>query len=57
MAPNPTSDLPPIFEDGQLKPGVYKIQNIYSETFLDIDVLSREVCCRPPNDLGREGGS
>jgi len=56
MAPNPTSDLPPIFEDGELKPGIYKIQNIYSETFLDIHVHSREVCCRPLQDLGEERG-
>ena len=40
-----------IFENGKLKPGIYKIQNISSDTYLDIDVPSREVCCRPKKDL------
>ena len=42
----------PIFENGILKSGVYKIQNIYTETYLDIHLHSMEVCCRPANDLG-----
>ena len=45
-----------IFKDGKLKPGVYKIQNIYSETYLDIEVHSRGVRCRPANDLGEGRG-
>ena len=40
-----------ILEDGPLKPGIYKIQNIHNETFLDIEIRSRDVCCRPATDL------
>ena len=31
-----------IFENGKLKPGIYKIQNIKSEAYLDIEVATRE---------------
>ena len=41
----------PIFENGKLKPGIYKIQNLYTETYLDIHQHSKEVCCRPARDL------
>ena len=41
----------PIFENGILKSGVYKIQNLFSEGYLDIHLHSMEVCCRPVNDL------
>jgi len=51
MTPNSTSDSSSIFKDGKLKPGTYKIRNIQSETYLDIEVHSREVCCRPTKDL------
>lgn len=49
-----TSDSPPIFKNGKLKPGIYEIQNLSSETYLDIHQHSREVCCRPAKDI--EGG-
>lgn len=45
-----------IFYDGKLKPGIYKIQNIKTETYLDIEVDTREVCCRPAKDLGEGRG-
>ena len=48
MNPNTRS----IFKDGKLKPGIYKIQNLFSETYLDIHRHSREVCCRSTRDLG-----
>ena len=48
---NPRRGLPTIFEGGRLKSGVYKIQSLYTETFLDIHLHSMEVCCRPANDL------
>ena len=41
-----------IFEGANIKPGVYKIQNLSTETYLDIHLHSMELCCRPPNDLG-----
>ena len=56
MTMNSTNDSSSIFKDGQLKPGIYKIQNIQSETYLDIEVHSREMCCRPAKDLGEGRG-
>ena len=42
-----------IFEQGTLKPGVYKIQNIHTENYLDIlSLASMELCCRPEKNLG-----
>ena len=46
----------PIFENGILKSGVYKIQNLFTESYLDIHLHSMEVCCSPANDLGVGGG-
>lgn len=34
-----------IFKGGKLKPGIYEIQNLYSQTYMDIHEHSREVCC------------
>jgi len=51
MTLNSTVDSSPIFKDGQLKPGIYKIQNLYTETHLDVHQHSKEVCCRPARDL------
>jgi hypothetical protein len=45
-----------IFGDGRLKPGIYKIQNLYSRTYMDIHEHSREVCCRPVTALEEGGG-
>ena len=46
-----TSDSSSIFKDGKLKPGIYKIQNLYGQTYMDIHEHSREVCCRPATVL------
>ena len=48
---NPADDPAPIFQDGRLRPGVYKIQNLKSETYLDVIQHSKELCCRPARDL------
>ena len=40
-----------IFEDKKLKPGLYKIQNLVSKTYLDIHEHSMELCCRPASVL------
>jgi len=56
MALNPVIDATSIFKDGKLNPGIYTIQNLYTETFLDFEVHSREVCCRPAGDLGEGRG-
>jgi len=45
------SDPPSIFENGKLRPGIYKIQNLHSQTYLDIHEHSRETCCRPAQNL------
>ena len=41
-----------IVENGILKSGVHRFQNVYPEGYLDIHLHSMEVCCRPANDLG-----
>lgn len=46
-----TSDPSSIFEHEKLKPGIYKIQNLDSGTYLDIHQYSKEVCCRPAQNL------
>ncbi|KAF9648163.1 hypothetical protein BDM02DRAFT_3115784 [Thelephora ganbajun] len=51
MTTNPTSNSSPIFRDGRLRPGIYKIRNIFTETYVDIEVHSRRVVCRPAKDL------
>ncbi|KAF9649751.1 hypothetical protein BDM02DRAFT_1745526 [Thelephora ganbajun] len=51
MTLNSTSNTSSILEGGKLKPGIYKIQNIQTGTYLDVEVHTREVCCRPPKDL------
>ena len=56
MTFTPSSDPLSIFKDGKLKPGVYKIQNIASETYLDVDISSRGLCCRPAKDLDEGRG-
>jgi hypothetical protein len=56
MAFTLTSGSSSIFKDGRLKPGVYKIQNIHSETFLDVEVHSKAVYCRPAIFLGEGRG-
>ena len=45
-----------IFRDGKLKPGIYKIWNIHTETYVDIEVRSRSMCCRPARDLEEGNG-
>lgn len=51
MSSNSTSGSSSIFNNGKLNPGIYKIQSIFTQTYLDIEVHSRDVCCRPAKDL------
>jgi len=46
-----TSNPFSILKDGKLKPGVYKIQNLYHQNYLDVEEHSRKMCCRPARDL------
>ena len=52
MTPNPAS----ILENGRVKPGIYQIQNLGSETYLDIHRQTKELCCRPTQDLAKGEG-
>ena len=56
MTLSSTSDSSSIFKDGKLKPGIYKIQNLYAQTYMDIHEHSRDVCCRPATALGEGRG-
>ena len=56
MTLSPTSDSVSIFKDGKLKQGIYKIQNLYSQTYMDIHEHTRDVCCRPATALGEGRG-
>ena len=51
MTIHSTSNTTSILEDGKLRPGVYKIQNLHSGKYLDIHEYSNAVCCRPAPDL------
>jgi len=51
MTLHSTGDSSSILENGKLKPGIYKIQNIQSRTYLDVEVHTMEVCCRPAINL------
>ena len=51
MTLNSTNASSSVFKDGRLKPGIYKIQNLFSETYLDVHQHSKQVCCRPARDL------
>ena len=50
------SDTLSVFKDGMLKPGIYKIQNLYTRNYMDIHEHSKEVCCRPATALEEGGG-
>jgi len=53
--PNPPHNHT-IFEGGKLKPGLYKIQNLVSKTYVDIHEHNMEVCCRPASALEKDDG-
>ena len=56
MSADSPNDSFSIFNNGKLKPGVYKIQNLYSQTYVDIHEHSRDLCCRPATTLGEGRG-
>jgi len=51
MVDSTTSDSLSMLEDRKLKPGIYKIQNLYTRTYMDIHDHLREVRCRPATAL------
>lgn len=56
MTSHPTGNSSSIFRDGKLKPGIYKIKNVFTQTFVDIEEHSRKVCSRPPQNLEEGNG-
>ena len=50
----PSDDPMSIFEDGKLKPGKYRVQNLSGQTFLEILEDSKELCCRPTTVLSAQ---
>ncbi|KAF9781762.1 hypothetical protein BJ322DRAFT_243167 [Thelephora terrestris] len=49
------NDAVPIFKAGKLRPGIYKIQNIVSQTYVDMRESPKELCCRPATLLEGKG--
>ena len=47
MTSTSTNGYTSIFKDGKLKPGIYKLQNIVSQTCVDIQEHTRRLYCRP----------
>ena len=57
MTSTSTSNPSSIFKDGKLKPGIYKIQSLYNNAYLDIhEHAARELHLRPAQDLGEGKG-
>jgi hypothetical protein len=44
-----------MFKNGKLEPGIYKIQNIVSQTYVDMREHTRELCCRHATLLDGKG--
>jgi len=53
---NSANNAHSLFQGEKLKTGIYKIQNIRSDTYLDIHQHSNEVCCRPARELDEGRG-
>ena len=51
MLTSPSYDPMSIFANGKLKPGTYKVQNLNSQTYLEVLEPSRKLCCRPATVL------
>jgi len=51
MTYNSPNTGPSIFQGGKLKPGIYKIQNLASGTYVDTKDDVRELCGRPTTAL------
>ena len=56
MAPGSANDTSSILQDGKLKRGVYKMQNAYTRTYIDIEEHSRKLCTRPAQNLEEGNG-
>jgi hypothetical protein len=47
---------PSIFQDGKLKPGIYKIRSVLTQTYVDIEEHSRKIVSRPAENLEEGNG-
>ncbi|KAF9649761.1 hypothetical protein BDM02DRAFT_1746722 [Thelephora ganbajun] len=56
MKNNASKTRSSILQDGKIKPGIYKIQNIVSKTYVDIKDHVRELCGRPSSTLEKYRG-
>ena len=45
-----------IFNNGRLRQGTYKIQNLHARTYADIRESTREMFCYPAKDLEEGSG-
>ena len=45
-----------ILTDGKLKPGIYRIQNLAGQTFVEMQEGPRQLCCRPEAVLSSRDG-
>jgi hypothetical protein len=45
-----------IFQDGKLKPGVYKIRSVLTQTYVDIEEHSRKMVSRPAENVEEGNG-
>jgi hypothetical protein len=57
LIPTNPQDMPSsILKDGKLKPGIYQIQNLVGQTFVEMQESARQLCCRPSTALSNGGG-
>ena len=45
-----------ILTDGKLKPGIYRIQNLVGQTFVEMQEGPRQLCCRTEAALSSQAG-
>ena len=56
MASDSTNNTLPILKGGKLKWGIYKMRNVLTRTYLDIEEHSRALCSRPAQNLEEGNG-
>lgn len=53
---NAANMTPSILINGKLKLGIYQIQNLAGQTFVEMQESSRTLCCRPAKALSGGDG-
>jgi hypothetical protein len=55
--PGDTDEMPSsILKNGKLKPGIYQIQNLAGQTYVEIQESERQLCGRPATVLSTGDG-